>query len=220
VSHTPTAWTERALQQAHAVGDGDLIAYCYVRLGQLAEVDHDDDRVIGLGRAAQRCGALSRQVQALAIQQEARGHAIAGSEATCLVKFDEAQDLIAGVRLRWTDEYQVGFFFEEARLNAQRAECLIQLGKPQDAIVAYQHTLANGEEICRWERGLHLAKLARAHALVGEPDKAADVALQALSLSRSTGTTVIIDELQKLRAWSHLATLNEALDSMRRGPIF
>jgi tetratricopeptide (TPR) repeat protein len=210
------AWTERALQQAHAVDDPNLAAYAYVRLGQLAEIERDDDRVIGLARAAQRCGGLSRQVQALALQQEARGHAIAGAETDCLTRFDQARELIAGVRPQWSDEYQVGFFFEEARLNAQRAACLLELGKPRDAIDAYRDIIANGELVCRWERGMHLAKLARAYAVIGEPSQAAATAFQALSLGRDTGTKVITDELRKLRVWSHLAALSDALDSMEQ----
>ncbi len=47
-------WTERALQQALAAEDRELVAYVYIRMGQLAEADGDSDRVIGLARAAQR----------------------------------------------------------------------------------------------------------------------------------------------------------------------
>jgi transcriptional regulator with XRE-family HTH domain len=208
------AWTEQALQQAHAVDDNDLTAYSFVRLGQLAEIDRDDDRVIGMGRAAQRCGELTPQVQALALQQEARGHAIAGNETSCLTRFDEAHSLIKGVRPRWTDEYEVGFFFEETRLNAQRAACLLELGRPRDAIATYQQTLANGELVCRWERGVHLAKLAQAHAVNGEPEQATTVAFQALELSQATGTRAIMEELRRLRAWSQLDAFNEALDAL------
>jgi hypothetical protein len=113
--------TDQPRLLGRAVDDGNTIAYAYVRLGQLAEVERDEDRVIGLARAAQRCAGLSRQVRALALQQEARGHSIAGSETACLTRFDEAHALIEGIRPQWSDEYRVGFFFEEARLNAQRA---------------------------------------------------------------------------------------------------
>ncbi|NKE59913.1 helix-turn-helix transcriptional regulator [Lentzea sp. PSKA42] len=54
------AWTSRALEQGQAADDRDVVAYCYVRMSQLAEVDGDDDRVIGLARAAQRETARAR----------------------------------------------------------------------------------------------------------------------------------------------------------------
>src|SRR5205814_1065157 len=50
-------WTERALQQALAADDRELVAYVYLRMGQLA--GGDGDRVIGLARAAQREYGLS-----------------------------------------------------------------------------------------------------------------------------------------------------------------
>ncbi len=205
------AWTERALQQAHAADDRNLTAYAHVRLGQLAEVERDDDRVIGLARAAQYRQGLSAQTQALVLQQEARGHAIAGNETACLTKLDQARTAIVGVQPRWTDEYEVGFFFDEPRLDAQHAACLLELDRTADAITAYQATL--GAAICRWEQGINLAKLARARVVNGEPDQAAAAGFQALNISRETGNTMIIDELRKLPAWGHLKSLREALDT-------
>jgi hypothetical protein len=47
----------------------------------------------------------------------------------------------------------------------------------------------------------------------GEPDRAAAAGFQALNISRETGNTMIVDELRKLPAWSHLTTLREAVDA-------
>ena len=206
------AWTERALKQAHAVDDPNPAAYAYIRLGQFAEIEGDADQVIGLARAAQRCGELSRQVHALALQQEACGHAIAGAETACLTRFDQAHELIDGLIPCWNDEYLVGFFFEETRLNAQRAACLLELGRPKDAIDTYHDVLANSELVCRSDRGMHLAKLARAYALTGESEQATATALQALDLSRYAGTRVITEELRKLSGWPQFAVLEEVLN--------
>jgi transcriptional regulator with XRE-family HTH domain len=205
------AWTERALQQAQAADDANLSAYAQVRLGQLAEVERDDDRVIGLARAAQRGAGLSAQTRALVFQQEARGHAIAGNETACLTRLDQARTAIIGIRPRWTDEYEVGFFFDEPHLDVQQAACLFELGRTAEAIAAYEANL--GAAICRWEQGVNLAKLARAHVVNAEPDRAAATGFQALNISRETGNLMIIDELRKLPAWGQLATLREALDA-------
>jgi hypothetical protein len=109
----------------------------------------------------------------------------------------------------------VGFFFDEPRLDAQQAACLLELGRTADAIATYQATLS--APICRWEQGINLAKLARAHALNGEPEQAAAAGFQALRINRETGTTMIVEELRKLPAWSHLTTLHEALDTPSEG---
>ncbi len=194
-------WTERALQQAQAAEDPELVAYVYVRQGQLAEAEGDDDSMIGLARAAQREHGLSAQVLALALAQEARGHAAAGNADACLVTLDEASTIAGGITGGWTDEYRVGYYVTEHHLRAERCACLLELGRPQEAIYLYRASEASRAQLCQWEQGIHLAKLARAYAETGALEHAAAIGFEALAVGRRTGAAVVTDELRRLVPW-------------------
>jgi tetratricopeptide (TPR) repeat protein len=213
-------WTERALQQAQAADDRELVAYIHIRMGQFAEVDGDGDRVVGLARAAQREPEISLEVRALALQQEARGHAIAGNASACLSTFDEAATVTRQLRSRWTDEYRIGYYFTEEHLAVQQAAGLLELGQVREAIASYQANLAGRETLCLWEQGVHGAKLARAFAAQGDAEQAARLGFEALAVGRSTGSALVTDELRKLTRYQDMtpvAAVTRALDPVGGG---
>jgi transcriptional regulator with XRE-family HTH domain len=201
-------WTQRALQQAQAADDRDLVAYVFVRMGQFAEADGDGDRVVGLARAAQREPGLSAQVRALALQQEARGHALVRDERWCLTKLDEAWAVGEDIRERWTDEYRVGYYFTRHHLHAERSACLLELGRLREAIDLYRDNQASRAALCQWEQGVHLAKLARAYAESGEYEQAAATGLEALAVSRRTGAVIVTQHLRQLRTWRDVPAMS------------
>lgn len=137
------AWTSRALEQGQAADDRDVVAYCYVRLSQLAEADGDDDRVIGLARAAQRETGVSPVVRAMALRQEARGLARAGQDA-CMARFDLAQALVLEVRPPRSDEYSIGYCFTDLHVQLQRAASLVDLADHRRAIDVYTQLVPVG----------------------------------------------------------------------------
>src|SRR5262249_38965472 len=163
-------WTERALQQALAADDRELVAYVYIRMGQLA--GSDGERVIGLARAAQREYGLSAGVRGLALREEARGHALTGAADPCLTRLDEAAEVTGAATGHDGDEYRVGYYLTAHHLTVERASCLLELGLAGEAIEAYRQNSASRAALCQWEQGLHLAKLARAHAQSGESEQA------------------------------------------------
>jgi transcriptional regulator with XRE-family HTH domain len=194
-------WTQRALQQAQAAEDRELVAYSYIRLAQLAQADKDDDGTIGLARAALREEGLSPRVQAMALQQEAHGHAMAGNAEACLRKLEEAYALNIPDTPQFSDAYLVGYYFDGNHLAIQHAACLLELGRAREAIARYEeHTDSRGL-VCRWEQAVHAAKLARAYALTGDVDRAATLGGRALELGRGTGSTLVREELLRLSAW-------------------
>jgi transcriptional regulator with XRE-family HTH domain len=209
-------WTERALQQAQAADDRDLVAYAYVRMAQLAECDHDDDRVIGLSRAALREPDIKMQVRGLALQQKARGHALARDESSCLRALDRVRELDLPDVPPWSDEYRVGYYFSAHHQSAQRASSLLDLGRVREAIASYERHRDSWEQLCRWEQAVHTARLARAYALVGEVEHAAAVGSQALGLGAGTASALVVTELRKLDAWRGvpaIASLTAELES-------
>jgi hypothetical protein len=192
-------WTARAMQQAQAAEDRDMVAYAYVRMSQLAAGDHD--RMIGLARAAQREPGVGATLKVLALQQEARGLALAREEAACLDRLEQATILIDGVEHPATDEYRVGYWTDVEHLEAQRASCLLDLGRAQDAIAIYHRLRLRWGHTCPWFQGVHTAKLARAHATAGDLDEAASVGIDAASLARISGSPHVTRELRALAPW-------------------
>jgi hypothetical protein len=203
--HGAVTWTERALRQAQAAEHPELAAYCFVRLAQLAETEHDDEKIIGMSRAAQREQGLTPQVRALAVQQEARGHAIAGDATACLRKLDEARNLPVPENAQWGDEYRVGCYFDAAHLLVNHAANLLEAGRAQDAINSYQETRGS-EFLCRWQQAVHAAKLARAYAVCGHVEQAAKVSERAVELGDGLGSALVQQELSKLDDWRSLRT--------------
>lgn len=201
-------WTSRALEQGQAADDRDVVAYCYVRMSQLAEVDGDDDRVIGLARAAQRETGLSPMVRAMAVRQEARGLARAGQDA-CMPRFDLSHSLVLSAERPQSDEYSIGYCFTELHVLMQRAASMIDLADHRRAIDAYTNLMPRWGAICQWEQGVHTAKLAYAHAASGDVEQAVDLGFAALDLARVTGSRLIVNELDKLGSWAQLPAIAE-----------
>ncbi|MFI6102486.1 helix-turn-helix domain-containing protein [Lentzea sp. NPDC051213] len=202
------AWTSRALEQGQAADDRDVVAYCYVRMSQLAEVDGDDDRVIGLARAAQRETGCSHVVRAMALRQEARGLARAGLESS-MPRFDLARALVQSAERRESDEYSIGYCFTEQHVQLQRASSLIDLADHKQAIDTYAEIMPRWGGVCQWEQGVHTARLAYAHASSGDVDQAVQLGFVALDLARSTGSQLIVTELEKLGPWHEAPAIAE-----------
>jgi DNA-binding XRE family transcriptional regulator len=201
-------WTSRALEQGQAADDRDVVAYCYVRMSQLAEVDGDDDRVIGLARAAQRETGLSPLVRAMALRQEARGLARAGQDA-CMPRFDLARSLVLSAERPQSDEYSIGYCFTDLHVSMQRAASMVDLADHRRAINTYTDLMPRWGGICQWEQGVHTARLAYAHAANGDVDQAVDLGFAALDLARATGSQLIVNELDRLDPWNETPAIAE-----------
>ena len=208
-------WTARAMQQAQAAEDRDLVAYAYARMSQLAGRDGDHDRVIGLARAAQREPGISPAMRALALQQEAGGLAQAGAEAACLGCLDEASMLLDAAEQEVTSEYRLGYWADAEHLEMQRASCLLDLNRPHEAIDLYAQLRPRWGHVCPWSQGVHTAKLARAYAVVEDFDTATSVGLDACTLARVTGSPHVVRELRGLDPWLESSALGEVSERVR-----
>jgi hypothetical protein len=194
-------WTARALEQGQAADDRNLVAYAYVRMSQLAEVDGDADRVIGLARAAQREQGVSERVRAIAVQQEARGYARAGDQSACLSGLDKAAELAERFRPLTGEAYEIGYCYNIRHVELTRGGCLLQLNRPRDAIREYERLRPTWSMVCQWEQGVHAAKLAVAHARCGDFDAAAAIGAEAAKAARDTGSVLVAGELRRLGEW-------------------
>ncbi|HEX4723863.1 MAG TPA: helix-turn-helix transcriptional regulator [Pseudonocardiaceae bacterium] len=202
-------WTARALEQGQAADDRNIVAYAFVRMSQLAEVDGDADRVIGLARAAQREQGVTDRVRTIALQQEARGYARAGSEEACLSRLDRVAAMADEFEPIVSDEYVIGYCYNRHHVDLQRAACLLTLDRPRDAVRQYEESRPTWASVCRWEQGVHAARLAFALARCGELDHAAVVGFEALEIAGSADSALVRTELRRLREWSDVPAIAE-----------
>ncbi|HJP79395.1 MAG TPA: helix-turn-helix transcriptional regulator [Pseudonocardiaceae bacterium] len=210
-------WTAKALQQAQAADDRNLVAYVYARMSALAEAESDVDRVIGLAVAAEREPGISPRVRAFALHQHARGLARRGEAAACLDAMDEAFDLVEHAEPEHSEEYVVGYWVNRYHIATERAGRLLDLGRLREGLDAYQQVRVHWAQICPWLQAAHLAKIAVAQADLGDLDTAAATGFDALVLAEATGSPSVIDELRRLERWSEsrpIAQLREALHTV------
>ncbi|WP_447003441.1 helix-turn-helix domain-containing protein [Saccharothrix isguenensis] len=209
-------WTARALEQGQAADNRDVVAYSYVRMSQLAEADGDADRVVGLARAARREQDLSPMVRALAFRQEARGLAVAGDEASCMDRLDQARTEFERVTPRTDEEYWIGYCATTQQFEMERAASWLELGKPNRAIEVYQNVQDRvWLQLCTWEQGVHTAKLAHAHAMAGERQHAVSLAYEALDTARATKSALVVRELGRLGPWEGAPDVAELAREIR-----
>jgi tetratricopeptide (TPR) repeat protein len=197
-----TTWVTRALQQAQAVENNDLVAYAYRRMSQLAALEGDGERAIGLARAATREKGVGPQAHAMALQQEARTYAMAGDERECLTRLDKAYELVEGIPAQRQEEYRLASWFSVHHVEMERAACCVELGRLTEALTLHERGLPRWSPTCRWGLGVHLGKVALAHAKLGDLERAAAAGTQALALANGTGCLLITTELRKLSRWA------------------
>ncbi|MGH3998004.1 MAG: helix-turn-helix domain-containing protein [Pseudonocardiaceae bacterium] len=211
-------WTGRAMEWAHEAGDPLKLAWTLFRRSQQATAAHDVGQVSGLARAARRDGdELPAPMRAAILQQEAQGHALDGDELASQLLLDEAHGWAANddagdARLGH------GSFCTASYLEIQRATCWQMVDKPRQAVSLYESALTGLHAVYHRDRGTALVGLANAYAAVFEPEKAATVAVKALRIARSSGSTRMLHEVtavgQALSSFQTLAPVKMLLDQL------
>ncbi|MGH8903721.1 MAG: helix-turn-helix domain-containing protein [Egibacteraceae bacterium] len=223
-ARTATYWTDRAMEWAQEAGSHVCVSSILTEKANQAKGQRDADRAIGLARAAQRTiGPLPPRSRAVAMQQEAQGHGLAGDEVACHSLFDGALELLA-IAERDQDPGP-GRWCTEAHVEIQRATCWLRLERSQQAVDLFESRLAALPARYHRDRGKYLARQAIAHAANRDPDQAVAVGHKALEIGRETGSARIFVALRRLDAsladWSDrpaVAQLHEALTHPKLRP--
>jgi transcriptional regulator with XRE-family HTH domain len=220
------AWHDRALGWAAESGDADMTAATLNLKAQVAFLGGKVGPMIGLSQAAQRGTDMSADVRALAIQLEARGHALAGDGDNAHRKLDQAASLIGNA----VGDPKVGppwavYGSIPAYLALQRGLAYLYLDRNARAVEWLSAGLAElpprvgQSELFAGYR----VQLAAAHARARDPEQACSVAAQAVLIARRTGSPRLRAQLDRLLAllsarWPTLpavADLGEQLDDQR-----
>ena len=189
------AWTTRSLEWAQAGENPDLIAYTLMRRAQQSATRQDAALAIGLADAAGRVPGVCARIRSASAQQRAHGLATEGEGSAALRVLDEAEALLAGDP-PVTDPYGLAEWCTPNYVTAQRAGVFLTLGRSAEAVRTYDQALAGWPAEYRRERGLHLARKARALAVGRRLDEAVSVGGESLAIVRNTGSQRTLDELK------------------------
>ena len=189
-----TTWTDRALQWALANGDPNLISYVLGRKSQLAADTGEGMDALDLAEAAQRGTKPRSRLQAIGEMHRAHGLALCGEEADALRTYDVALRLVSHLE----DPGPWGSWLNAGYVHVQRARSLHVLGHHREAADGFRDAIGNLPTTYRRDRGVYLARTARVHASLGEPEQAATFGVEAVAIASETGSARIITELAQL----------------------
>jgi transcriptional regulator with XRE-family HTH domain len=209
-------WTCRAASIAREAGCDRLQAYIRMRQSNLAADAGNPQATIDFAEAALQISAsLTPRLCAMALRQLAHGHAQLGKADDCVRDLDRARDYAArpeGVGDNLADYCTPEYIAMEA------ADCLVNLGRPEQAIIVLEPRLPNWQPGNRRDLGRGLALLALALAGTQQPDQAFDVAGHALAIAAETHSNRtelqlyrVVRELDNGGAPDHAAQLRTAL---------
>jgi transcriptional regulator with XRE-family HTH domain len=207
-------WSDRAMGWAQAAGNDLMVSYVLMRKSNQASSQGDANRTLGLARAALRGQDwLSPRARALALRQEARGHALSGDPTGCARALDAARDQAAAPEDQSEEDRILTGYCTPAFIEMEAADCAMLLGQPHQAVVTFQHGLATLPAQYQRDRAVNLARLAVAHAASQEPELACAVAQEATAIVHSTWSARAVAELRRLPTllsrWPDLAPVAE-----------
>ncbi|MFD4594237.1 hypothetical protein [Streptomyces rubiginosohelvolus] len=91
-----------------------------------------------------------------------------------------------------------GSWLDSAYVNTARARSLAALGNYERAAAGFDNAIAMLPSAYRRDRGVYLARAARAHAGTGNNVLAARIGTQAVGIAAETGSARIIQQLDRL----------------------
>ncbi|MDQ0294657.1 transcriptional regulator [Streptomyces sp. SID7982] len=191
---TAQGHTARALDASHATGDTDLTAYILGRKAQLAlDTGHPAD-ALGMAAAARRTAHPGSRLEVIAVLHEAHAHAVLGDAASTHRTYETALSLLE----RAEGDGVWGSWLDVPYINTARARSLAALGAYEEAAAGFSSALSTLPTAYRRDRGVYLARGARAHAGAGDLPLAAKLGGQAVGIAVETGSARIVEQLGHL----------------------
>jgi transcriptional regulator with XRE-family HTH domain len=179
----------------------DLIATALSMRGHLAWSARQPGPTVGLSVAAAG-KARAPGIRAMALQQEARGHALMHEGSRVDPLLDEAEALMAAAREHPDEEPPWIYFYSPGYLRMQRGLAYRLLGRREDAIEALAAGLETaGPDIAGAEfSAVYKLALAEAHLEGGNKDEAWRLAGEVRATALTTGSSRLAGDLKRLEA--------------------
>ncbi|MBB4679428.1 hypothetical protein [Crossiella cryophila] len=194
-------WSNTALRWAHAANSPELVAYVLARQAQQAASGGEHADAVALAKSAAATGGVPGRVAAMALQQQARGHAAEGDERAMMRALEMAHQARTSKSSSPSGRFDLANYCTLPYLHSHEGACWTALGQYDRAVAAYDEALAHWSPDYRREEGLLLAQKAGALAAGGEAEYAAATARQSLNLMESTGsarTLAVLLEVDKV----------------------
>jgi tetratricopeptide (TPR) repeat protein len=189
-------WSNVALEFARHCGDPQLTSYIWMRKSNIGSDARRAQLAIAFaGAALEDAKALTPHQRAVALRQEAHAHALAGDADASARAIDLAYSFASRPAGSKDDIAQ---YCTPAYVEMEAAHCLIELGRPDQAIATLQRGLADWHPAFRRDLGLGLARLAVAHARAEDADNAVAIAEHALAIALDTRSRRTADQLSRL----------------------
>lgn len=173
---------------------------------------------MGLPSFLRYASELSPRVHAVVLRQLANSKVGLGEAAESERAIEQA--LAAADR---GDDDDLAFYCTVSYIEMEAANCQVRLECPEQAVVTYEKSLRDWPAVQERDRGLCLARLATANAILEDVEGAHRAAEQALGIAHRTGSTRILGELYQLQPrlarWHKLvevSELNRELDLTRQ----
>ncbi|WP_216896133.1 XRE family transcriptional regulator [Nocardia alni] len=203
---TATFFYDRAMEWAQGAASLPMQGYVLLKKSQMAYETRDTGTLLTLAQAA-KDGPwnLPLCVRAEVVQQEALGLAMFGEPIREVThNLETAQQLLDDAQ--GVDDGALVSYFNTTTLLVRSACCYTEAGKPQIAAELFTEALATGS-LSRRDAGFFAARKAKALALSGEPDEAAKIAAESVTVARETRSertmNVVIDVVRTLDSWNH-----------------
>lgn len=187
-------WLSRALEWSHGTRDADLTTFILARGAQLAGDVGDPERVLDLAYAAENMARPGSRLAVIAETYAGQGHALQRDARGTHQAYDHARELLADVE----DDSPWGPWMDLAYIAVQESRSLAIVGEYAAAAEGFQSAIDALPADYRRERGLHLARAARAYAGIGEVEQSSNLGLESLVIGLETRSGRILTELTSL----------------------
>jgi transcriptional regulator with XRE-family HTH domain len=169
-------WTGLAAGAADAVDDQHTATYALVRRASITLYRGDARATVALARQAQAGSGIAPRVRGLAAQREAQGHALAGDRSSCFRALDVARRHLLAADTVDDRAMVIGTSFVPDPVTAVTGWCLLDLGRPAEAVAVLDEQVARIAPGAFRARARFGVRLALAHAATGEVERACGVA--------------------------------------------
>lgn len=176
-------WSNRAMDYAEELGDTQLTAYVLQRRSNIATESGYAAQGLGLANAALRRSAdLAPEIRAVALRQRAHAYSLTGESDECRRALDEA--MMSALSIDPGGPNSLAAYCTPSYIEMEAAQSWARIGRADLAAETYASGLADWPANQRRDRGLCVARLASAHAALGNHDEAGRFGVQAAELVR------------------------------------
>ncbi|MGH3857416.1 MAG: hypothetical protein ACRDR6_28815, partial [Pseudonocardiaceae bacterium] len=186
-----------AAQEAGNAGLGIHALGCMSYFVSWRRKTHDGLDLVAAARNLES-EAQDRLMRVCVAQRAATVYAVDGQYEACMAEFERAQNGL--VSAGPVSVESPAYFYNEGFLASKKSECLLLLGKPEEAATNARAGLATYDKSFVGSRAFCTLRLGQAHLQSGEIDEAARVVGTAAGLASQTSQTRLVKELRTTRA--------------------